>query len=312
MEEKVKLGKTNLIVSPIGLGTNAVGGHNLFPNLRDETGKEMVHTALENGINFLDTAYIYGPERSEILIGEVLKERGARENTVIATKGAHKFVNGKTVFDNSPSFLKEQVENSLKRLQTDYIDLFYIHFPDDATPKDEAIGALAELKTAGKIRAIGVSNFSLGQLQEANKDGHVDVVQSEYNLFKRQAEKDLLPYSAEHGLSFIPYFPLASGLLTGKFNSSSVFEDGRRKNPLFQGETFIENLAKVDRLRKIAQRKNAEIAHVVLAWYLTQPSIDALIPGAKRPEQVLENLKTLKIRLTDDEIKEIDQIFPRS
>jgi myo-inositol catabolism protein IolS len=309
MVKKNQLGKTDLYVSPIGLGTNAVGGHNLFPNLNDETGKEVVRTAIKNGINFLDTAYIYGPEHSERLIGEVLKEKGNRNEIVIATKGAHKFVDGKVVFDNSPAFLKESVESSLKRLQTDYIDLFYIHFPDNDTPKDEAVGALKELKDAGKIRAIGVSNFSIEQLKEANKDGHVDVIQSEYNLFKRGAEKDLLPYTAENNISFIPYFPLASGLLGGKYHKDSKFIDGRAKNTLFQGETYIKNLEKVEKVREIARSKNAETAHVVLAWYLTRDSIDALIPGAKRPDQVTANLKALEISLSIEEIEQIDHIF---
>jgi aryl-alcohol dehydrogenase-like predicted oxidoreductase len=309
MVKKNQLGNTDLYVNPIGLGTNAVGGHNLFPNLNDETGKEMVRTAINNSINFLDTAYIYGPERSEQLIGEVLKEKGNRGEMIIATKGAHKFVDGKVVFDNSPAFLKEAVESSLKRLQTDYIDLFYIHFPDNETPKDEAVGALKELKDTGKIRAIGVSNFSIEQLKEANKDGYVDVIQSEYNLFKRGAEKDLLPYSAENHISFIPYFPLASGLLGGKYHKDSKFMDGRAKNPLFQGEAYLKNLEKVEKIREIAQAKNAETAHVVLAWYLTRDSIDALIPGAKRPDQVTENLKTLEVRLSKEEIEQIDHIF---
>ncbi|MEK5324475.1 aldo/keto reductase [Aeribacillus sp. FSL M8-0254] len=309
MTKKTRLGKTDLYVNPIGLGTNAVGGHNIFPNLDDETGKEIVRTALDHGINFLDTAFYYGPERSEEIIGEVVKEFGRRDEVVIATKGAHKFVDGKVVLDNSPDFLRESVEGSLKRLKTDYIDLYYIHFPDETTPKDEAVGELKKLKDEGKIRAIGVSNFSLEQLKEANKDGYVDVIQSEYNLFKRQAEKDLLPYTAENGISFIPYFPLASGLLSGKYSKDAKFNDSRAQNPLFQGEAFARNLEKVDQLRPIAEAKNAEIAHVVLAWYLTVDSIDAIIPGAKKPEQVLDNLKTLDVQLTKEEIEKISQIF---
>lgn len=309
MAEQTRIGKTDLYVNPIGLGTNAVGGHNIYPNLNEETGKDVVRTALDNGINFLDTAFIYGPERSEELIGEVLKERGRREDVVIATKGAHKFVDGKIVLDNSPAFLRESVESSLKRLQTDYIDLFYIHFPDESTPKDEAVGALKELKDAGKIKAIGVSNFSIEQLKEANKDGYVDVLQSEYNLFRRDAEKDLLPYTTENNISFIPYFPLAAGLLGGKYNKDTKFEDGRAKNPLFQGEAFVRNLEKVEQVREIANAKNAEVAHVVLAWYLTGDSIDVLIPGAKQPEQVRKNLKTLDVKLTNEEIEKIDRIF---
>ncbi|WP_445505834.1 aldo/keto reductase [Niallia sp. 03091] len=309
MTKLTKLGKSDLYVNPIGLGTNAVGGHNLYPNLNEEEGKNLVRTALNNGINFLDTAFIYGPKRSEELIGEVIKEIGKREDVVIATKGAHKFVNDQVVFDNSPSFLKQSVEDSLKRLQTDYIDLYYIHFPDEATPKDEAVGALKELKDEGKIRSIGVSNFSLEQLKEANKDGYVDVIQGEYHLLQRDAEKEMLPYTAQNQISFIPYFPLASGLLAGKYSKEDTFNDLRSNMPHFQGENFIKNLEKVDQLHPIAEAKNAEIAHIVLAWYLTKDSIDAIIPGAKRSEQVLNNLQTLEVQLSPEDINKIDQIF---
>ncbi|MGB7998587.1 MAG: aldo/keto reductase [Anaerobacillus sp.] len=309
MLAKVKIGKTNLEANPIGLGTNAVGGHNIYPNLNEETGKDLVRAALDNGINLLDTAYIYGPERSEELVGQVIKERGSRDDVVLATKGAHEFKGEEVVFNNSPSFLKKSVENSLQRLQTDYIDLFYIHFPDEHTPKAEAVGALKELKDQGKIKSIGVSNFDLDQLKEANRDGYVDVLQSHYNLFKRDAEEDLLPYTAEQGISFVPYFPFASGLLAGKYDENTTFDDFRAKNPLFQGENFKANLKKVDQVREIANTKGVEVAHVVLAWYLTRDSIDVLIPGAKRQEQVLDNLKTLDVRLTSEEVQRIDSIF---
>ena len=309
MTKQIRIGKTDLVVNPIGLGTNAVGGHNLYQNLDEEAGKELVRTALDHGINFLDTAFIYGPERSEELIGEVLKERGNRSEAIVATKGAHKFVGQDEVFDNSPAFLKKEVERSLKRLQTDYIDLYYIHFPDEDTPKDEAVGALKQLKDEGKIRAIGVSNFSIEQLKEANKDGYVDVYQGEYNLLQREAEKELLPYTKEHNISFIPYFPLASGLLAGKYNKEMMFNDLRAELPYFQKEVFGQHLEKVEQVRKIADTKNAEVAHVVLAWYLTRDSIDVLIPGAKRADQVLNNLKTLEVQLTAEEIQEIDRIF---
>lgn len=306
---KVEIGKTGLVVNPVGLGTNAVGGYNLFPRLQDEIGKEIVQVAINNGIDFLDTAFIYGPGRSEELIGEVLKENKNRHDMVLATKGAHKLVDGQVVLDNSPHFLRETVEHSLRRLQTDYIDLFYIHFPDENTPKAEAVGVLQRMKEEGKIRAIGVSNFTIDQLKEANQDGYVDVLQSGYNLLKRDAEDDLFPYTTEHNISFIPYFPLASGLLTGKFNKNSAFQDGRNKNPLFQGTIFEQNIDKIERLRDIANEKDTSISNIVLAWYLTRPTIDAIIPGAKRPEQVLDNVNTLDVELSSEEITKIDQIF---
>lgn len=308
MTELSKLGKTDIKVNPIGLGTNAVGGHNLYPNLDEEQGKDVVRAAIENGVTLLDTAFIYGPGRSEELVGEVVKEYN-REDVVIATKGAHYFDGDETKLSNDPEFLKEQVENSLKRLQTDYIDLYYIHFPDEDTPKDKAVATLQELKEQGKIKAIGVSNFSLEQLKEANKDGHVDVVQLEYNLLNRENE-EILNYTAENNITFIPYFPLVSGLLAGKYDENTTFNDLRADNPEFQGERFKENLKKVDKLRDIAKEHNVEVAHIVLAFYLTKPSLDIIIPGAKRKDQVIDNLKTLDVKLTKENLDTIEKLFP--
>ncbi len=238
MDETRTLGRTDLRVKRIGFGANAVGGHNLFPNLNDETGKELIRTALDGGVNFIDTAFIHGLGRSEELIGEVVAERGVRDSLVIASKGAHKEVNGQIELDNSREFLRSEAENSLKRLKTDVIDLYYVHFPDGKTPLSEVAGTLKELKDEGKIRAIGASNLSFGQLQEFNADGYLEVFQSEYSLIQREAEHDLLPYCEKNGISFIPYFPLASGLLTGKFTKDTVFEDSRKNRPPFQGEAF--------------------------------------------------------------------------
>ncbi|MCP9300560.1 aldo/keto reductase [Bacillus halotolerans] len=309
MDQTRALGQTNLQVKRIGFGANAVGGHNLFPNLNDETGKDLVRTALDGGVNFIDTAFIYGLGRSEELIGEVVHERGVRDQLIIASKGAHKEVNGRIELDNSRDFLRGEVEKSLKRLKTDYIDLYYVHFPDGKTPLAEVAGTLKELKDEGKIKAIGASNLNYQQLQEFNADGYLEVFQSEYSLIQRDAEKELLPYCEKHGISFIPYFPLASGLLTGKFTKDDAFDDIRKDKPQFQGDTFIQNLKKVDKLKAVAEEKNAETAHVALAWLLTRPAVDAIIPGAKRPEQLKANLKTLDVELTDDEAEFISRIF---
>ncbi|WP_067726625.1 aldo/keto reductase [Oceanobacillus damuensis] len=309
MAKKVQLGNTDLHVNPIGLGTNAVGGHNLYPNLDEAAGKDLVRTGIENGLNFLDTAFGYGMGRSEELIGEVLKETRKRNEVILATKGSQKKVNDKFVHDNSPANLRHTVEQSLKRLQTDYIDLFYIHFPDESTPKDEAVGALKELKDEGKIRAVGVSNFSMEQLQEANKDGYVDVIQGHYNLINRDAENDYFPYTIENKISFIPYYPFASGILAGKYTKETTFDDFRRGMPHLQGEEFENTLAKVEKLRNIAESKNTEVPHVVLAWYLASKAIDVVIPGAKRSGQVLNNLKALDVELSPAEVQEISGIF---
>lgn len=305
------LGKTGLEVNPIGLGANAVGGHNIYPDLKDTTGLQVVKTAIDHGMNFIDTAYSYGNGQSEELIGKALKEVGNRKEAVIATKGAQRMINGERVIDNSPDFLRKCVDDSLRRLQTDYIDLFYIHHPDKDTPKAEAVGALQELKEKGKIRAIGVSNFSMDQLKDANQDGFVDVFQGEYNLLNRSAEEEYFPYMKEHQISFIPYFPLVSGLLAGKYDQHTTFpkDDLRSKQANFQGDLFQKNLEKVDEIREIAHAKNVDVVHTVLAWYLTRDEIDAIIPGAKRPEQVLNNLKTLDVKLSEEEIEKISSIF---
>ena|SRR5690625_4462301 len=309
MEPRISLGKSDVSVNRVGLGTNAVGGHNIYPNILDEEeGKNAVRAALDHGINHLDTASMYGFGRSEELIGEVIKEY-QRENIVIATKGGIKFEGDSSVTNNTPSFLRQDVEESLKRLKTDYIDLYYIHYPDENTPKAEAVGALKELKEEGKIRSIGVSNFTIDQLKEANQDGYVDVMQGEYNLLKRDAEEIYFPYTSQENITFIPFFPLESGLLAGKYDENMTFTDLRANKPSFQGENFKRNLEKVGRLRGIAEAKEAEIAHVVLAWYFSRSSLDAIIPGAKRPEQVRNNMKVNDVHLTEEEIYQIDEIF---
>lgn len=309
MKQFVNLGKSDVEVFPIALGTNAVGGHNLYPNLDEEQGKDVVRQAINHGINLLDTAYIYGPERSEELVGEVVKEY-PREQIKIATKGSHEFDENQEVHQNNqPEYLKQQVENSLKRLQTDYIDLYYIHFPDDNTPKDQAVAALQELKEQGKIKAIGVSNFTLDQLKEANKDGYVDVVQLEYNLLHRENEA-VLQYCVDHLITFIPYFPLASGILAGKYDENTKFSDHRTTRRDFIPGVFEENVRRVKALESLAAAHQISIANIVLAFYLTRPAIDVIIPGAKRAEQVIENIKAADIVLSDDEIQYIDELFP--
>lgn len=307
----VRIGKSRVYASDLGLGTNAVGGHNLFPNLDDEIGKEVIRTAINNGITVLDTAFAYGYGRSEELIGEVLQEpEFDRSRIIIATKAAHDPENDYK-FNNSPEFLRKSVEAALQRLQTNYIDIFYIHFPDEATPKNEAIAALHQLKEEGKIRAIGVSNFSLEQLKEANQDGHVDIVEERYSLVHREHEEDLFPYLKENRISFVPYFPLASGLLTGKYKPEDTFDesDHRSKRPDFNGERFKEIVGKVDQLKPIANTYNATVAQLVLAWYMKHPQIDVVIPGAKRPEQVEANAKAVDIRLSKEDYDSIDQLF---
>lgn len=309
MEKRVEIGRTGLRVTPIGFGANTIGAHNLFQNIDEEVSRETLRVALGAGVDFFDSAFMYGLGRSEELIGEILAETGRRSDVVLATKAAHIVTDSGVKLDNSPTFLMEAVDIALKRLQTDYIDLFYIHFPDGVTPPDEAVGALQRLKEAGKIRAIGVSNFSMEALKAANKDGYVDVVQDKYSLVYPELEEDMIPYCREQEISFIPYTPLASGLLTGKFTADNPPQDFRKDRPHFQGQAYLDNITKVNSLQELANKHGVSIANIVLATTLGIDGIDVVIPGAKNPEQVLTNRKTLQADLTSEEVAQVRALF---
>lgn len=308
--KQVTIGKTDVQTTPLGLGTNAVGGYNLFPNLKDEDGLNLVKAGLNNGIQLLDTAYVYGLGHSEELVGQAMHDFD-RHSFALATKGAQDFSSGEQVINNDPKFLTEQVEASLKRLNTDYLDIYYIHFPDKQTPKAEAVGALQRLREQGKIRAIGLSNFSLDQVKEANADGYVDVVEDEFSLLHRDHEADLMPYLKDHQISFVPYFPLASGLLTGKYDANVSFpaDDIRSQISDFQEPRYSQALKAIEAIRPIAKAHNATVAQTVLAWYMQDPLVSVVIPGAKRAAQVEANAQSLDVTLSDTEYQTIDTAF---
>jgi len=303
--------KTTIKISEIGLGTNAVGGHNLFENLNEQDGKELVSAALDLGITFIDTADIYGKGRSEELVGEVLKKY-SREDFALATKGGrHWLEDGSVKTDNHPQYLRGAFENSLKRLQMDYVDLYYLHFPDNETPLAESIGELSRLKEEGKIRAIGISNVTLEQLIEANVHNDISVLQSPYNMLNRSGEQDLLPYCIKNEISFIPYGPLAYGLLGGKYTKDFKLGTGdwRISDPLFQGELFEQTLVKVEALKGIAEEKHTTLPNLALAWLLAQDGVDAVIPGGKHKKQVANNVKATDILLTNEDLVNIERIL---
>ena len=291
-------------ISNIGLGTNAVGGHNLFKNLNEEEGKNFVREAIHLGVTFIDTADLYGNGRSEELVGEVIKEF-PRDKLVVATKGGNKCLeDGTIVQDNTPAYLRSALEKSLKRLQMDYVDLYYIHFPDGVTPLGEAIGELSKLKAEGKIRAIGVSNLSLEQLKEANERNEISTFQISYNMLNREIERDILPYCVENEISVVPYGPLAFGILGGNYTKDLKLDEGdwRKGIPLFQEGVYERNIDKVEALKKIAESKGITMANLASSWLLAQKGVDAIIPGGKKPEQVKENVEASEIKFTNEEL----------
>ncbi|MDF7636745.1 aldo/keto reductase [Leuconostocaceae bacterium ESL0958] len=303
MTASVTVGKSAVTTTKLGLGTNKVGGHNLFANLKDEDGAALVRQALDDGVVMIDTAYMYGLGRSEEIIGQVLKDYD-RSKIVLATKAAQDPERDYQA-NNDPAFLKQAVEDALQRLQTDYIDIFYIHFPDDQTPKDEAVAALNELKQAGKIRAIGLSNFSLDQIKEANKNQQVDIVEDHYSLVYRAAEQAEWAYLQDNDISFVPYFPLASGLLTGKYGP----DDYEKFAKQFTRPAYDNILTGLSLVKKIADRENVTVAQTILAWYLANPAITTVIPGARNADQVRSNLQALTVSLSADDYAAIDQAF---
>ena len=302
MNNSVKIGKSEVVSGPLGLGTNKVGGHNLFDGLKDSDGEAVIKAALNDGITLLDTAFMYGLGKSEDIIGNVIQDFD-RSKFVIASKAAQD-PNNDLKPNNDPKFLTKSIDESLERLQTDYIDIFYIHFPDDKTPKAEAVDALAQAKKAGKIRAIGISNFNLDQIKEANQDNQVDVVENNYSLVHRDAETEIFPYLKAHQISFVPYFPLASGLLTGKYSRNDADKFSR-----FSPSKFNQIMDSLDQIKTIAENHQATIAQTILAWYIANPDISVVIPGARLPEQVDSNAKALDVQLSSAEFDEINGLF---
>ncbi len=309
--EKVRIGKSDVYTIKLGLGTNKVGGHNLFKDLNEKDGYDLVREALNQGINFLDTAYVYGIGRSEEIIGDVLQDYD-RSKVIIATKAAQD-KSQDMAMNNSADFIKKSVDEALLRLKTDYIDIFYLHFPDEKTPKDEAVEILDEIRKAGKIRAIGVSNFSLDQIKEANANGKVDIVEDQYSLVHRSAVKEELEYLQAQNISFVPYFPLASGLLTGKYSLDDWDKfkntDGGQLLGDFSKEQYDKAIQGIEGVRKIADSHQATVTQTVLAWYMANPAISVVIPGARNVEQVKNNAAALHIELSPAEYQQIDQLF---
>jgi len=296
----------SLEVSVVGLGCNNFGGR-----LDGAATARVVDAALEAGITFLDTADIYGGTKSEEYLGQALQ--GRREKVVLATKFGMKVGEGRQ--GAKPAYVRRALEDSLKRLRTDRIDLYQLHEPDPEVPIADTLAALDEAVRAGKVREIGCSNFSAAQLREAAaavKPGAARFVsvQNEYSLLKRDPEAEVLPECARQGLAFIPYFPLASGLLTGKYRRDRAAPANARIQPGGRFDDLLspQSLERVEALIAFAEARGRTILELAISWLLAHPQVASVIAGATSPEQIAANAKAATWRLTPADLAEIDAI----
>jgi aryl-alcohol dehydrogenase-like predicted oxidoreductase len=273
----------------------------------------VIHRALEIGINFFDTADVYGPGTNEVLVGKALA--GRRDKAVIATKfgnvrgrdGAWKGINGR------PEYVRQAADASLQRLGVETIDLYYQHRVDPDTPIEETVGAMADLVRQGKVRYLGLSEAAPETIRRAHAVHPIAALQTEYSLWTREPEDELLALTAELGITFVAYSPLGRGFLAGAFNSPDDLanDDWRRTNPRFQGENFEQNLELVRAIEALARQKNATPAQLALAWVLARGPHLTAIPGTRRIERLEENAAAAVIRLAPAELDQLDQIAPR-
>jgi len=302
------LGNTGIEISGVALGCWPIAGLT-SPGVNDADSIATIHACFELGINHLDTAYCYGVDgESERLIARALGSR--RREMVIATKGGlHWDEQGRQAHDARPATLRRQCEESLRRLDTDQVDLYYLHAPDENVPIAESAGELKRLMEEGKIRAVGASNCSLDQLFQFQAACPLTAFQPPYNMLQRQIEADLLPWCREHDIAVLVYWPLMKGLLAGALRRDQVFgaNDGRHKYPQYRGAEWQKNLELVERLRPIAQASGHTVAELVINWTIHQPGITSALCGAKRPEQIRENAGGSGWRLTDEQQAQIGE-----
>lgn len=318
------LGKTDIRISPVIFGAWAIGGW-MWGGTEESDALEAIHASLDNGINTIDTAAVYGMGHSETLVAKAI--RGRREKVVIATKGGRSWTSevgsmpfettgpdGKklTIRSNSrPEALMKECEDSLRRLETDVIDLYQIHWPDLTFPIADAVGTMARLKEQGKIRAIGVSNFNLEQLEEAVEAAQIDALQPAYSLVRRDIEAEIVPFCEKHSIAIIPYSPMERGLLTGSVGPERTFAAGdhRASHPLFTVENRRRILAALEEVKPIADKHGASFAQIVINWTVQQPGITGAIVGARNASQAKHNAGALRFRLDGAELSQLSNVF---
>jgi aryl-alcohol dehydrogenase-like predicted oxidoreductase len=307
--QKRTLGQ-GLEVSAMGLG--CMGMSEFYGHGDEDEAIRTIHRALELGIDFLDTADMYGPFTNEKLVGRAIADR--RDDVVLATKfGNVRGENGERLgIDGSPEYVHKACDASLRRLGTDHIDLYYQHRVDQTVPIEETVGAMAELVQQGKVRHLGLSEASPQTIRRAHAVHPITALQTEYSLWTRDPEADVLPTVRELGIGFVAYSPLGRGFLTGRFTSPDDFPEGdfRANHPRFQGENFQANLDLVERVKAIADEKGCTPGQLGLAWVLRQGDDVVPIPGTKRVHYLEENAGAADVELTDEDLARLDDVAP--